>query len=141
MKIKEIRKFSNNLYEGFNKLIPQLTTAKKEIPQELLRRIIESENVHLFAAEEKGVLLGMLTLVIYPIPTDLRAVIEDVVVEATARGRGIGNKLIRSAIAMAKEQGVTSVNLTSNPNRKAANALYEKMGFNMRETNVYRFDI
>ena len=67
--------------------------------------------------------------------------VEDVVVDATARGRGIGHKLILAAIEMARNKGATSVNLTSNPNREAANALYQKMGFNQRKTNVYRYDI
>ena len=67
--------------------------------------------------------------------------VEDVVVDGTARGKGLGQKLVMAAIEKAKERGATSVNLTSSPTRTAANALYQKMGFNQRETNVYRYDI
>ena len=85
--------------------------------------------------------MGALTLVVFPIPTDYRAIIEDVVVDGTARGKGVGHQLILAAIEKAKEKKATSINLTCNPNREAANALYQKMGFNRRETNVYRYEI
>lgn len=141
MKVKEIRKFSAAVQAGINKLIPQLTSSRKDIDEQLLRDIINSEDVHLFIAEDNDVIVGMLTLVLYPMPTDLRAIIEDVVVDAPSRGKGFGHKLIKAAIQMAKEKGARSVNLSSQPNRQAANALYQKMGFNKRETNVYRYEI
>ena len=141
MNIKEITEFSEKTLAELNKLIPQLTTSRKEISEELLRRIINAEDVHLFVAEDEKVIRGMLTLVFYPIPTDLRVVIEDVIIDATARRKGIGQLLVKKAIEMAKEKGASIVNLSCSPNRVAANTLYQKMGFNKRETNVYRYDI
>lgn len=141
MEIKEVTKYSTKVLEGLNKLIPQLTASKKEVPEKLFRTIIKDEDVHLYIAEEDGKVLGALTLVVYPIPTDMRVIIEDVVVDGTTRGKGIGQKLVMAAIEKAKEKGATSVNLTSGPTRVAANALYQKMGFNQRETNVYRYEI
>lgn len=141
MKIREVTKYSGSILDGLNKLIPQLTGSKKEVPEKLFRMIIEDEDVHLYIAEENGTIIGALTLVIYPIPSELRVIIEDVVVDGMSRGKGIGQKLIMVAIEKAKERGATFVNLTSNPNRVPANALYQKMGFSQRETNVYRYDI
>ena len=80
----------------------------------------------------------MLTLVVFPIPTGVRAWIEDVVVTTAARGRGVGELLNREALRLAAQLGARSVDLTSRPSREAANRLYAKLGFERRETNVYR---
>ncbi len=141
MNIEEVTKYSARILKSLNLLIPQLSASRKEVTEKLFRQIISDKDVHLFIAEEDQKVLGSLTLVMYPIPTDLRVVVEDVVVDRTARGKGIGQHLMQAAIEKAKEKGATSVNLTSNPRREAANALYQKMGFVQRETNVYRYDI
>jgi ribosomal protein S18 acetylase RimI-like enzyme len=86
-------------------------------------------------------IVGSLTLVMFRIPTGLRAWIEDVVVEASQRGKGIGEALTREALAAAQEAGATSVDLTSRSSREAANRLYQRMGFERRETNVYRYKL
>jgi ribosomal protein S18 acetylase RimI-like enzyme len=92
-------------------------------------------------AKVDGVIVGSLTLVIFHIPTGVRAWIEDVVVDADARGKGVGEELNKFALAEAKRQGATTVDLTSRPSREAANRLYQRLGFEHRETNVYRYKI
>jgi ribosomal protein S18 acetylase RimI-like enzyme len=87
-----------------------------------------------------GDIVGTLTLVVFPIPTGTRALIEDVVVDETARGRGVGEALTHAAIDRARAAGARTVDLTSRPSREAANRLYQRLGFEQRETNVYRFD-
>jgi ribosomal protein S18 acetylase RimI-like enzyme len=82
----------------------------------------------------------MLTLALFPLPTGARAWIEDVVVDRDARGRGVGALLTREALRLAQESGARTVDLTSRPSREAANRLYAKLGFQLRETNVYRYD-
>jgi ribosomal protein S18 acetylase RimI-like enzyme len=91
-------------------------------------------------AKADDVIVGSLTLVIFHIPTGIRAWIEDVVVDADARGKGVGEALNKFALAEAKRQGATTVDLTSRPSREAANRLYQRLGFKARETNVYRYD-
>ena len=81
----------------------------------------------------------MLSLATFKIPTGLRAWIEDVVVDEAARGQGAGQALVEAAVAHAKELGCRTVDLTSRPSREAANRLYKRCGFKLRETNVYRF--
>jgi ribosomal protein S18 acetylase RimI-like enzyme len=83
--------------------------------------------------------VGMLTLVMFPIPTGLRAWIEDVVVDESARGQGVGAALTREAIRLAQAKGVRTVDLTSRPSREAANRLYERLGFELRDTKAYRY--
>ncbi len=83
----------------------------------------------------------MLTLAMFRIPTGRRAWIEDVVVDGRARGKGVGEALTRHAIAYARQHGARTVDLTSRPSREAANAMYAKLGFVRRSTNVYRIDV
>jgi ribosomal protein S18 acetylase RimI-like enzyme len=90
------------------------------------------------AREDDGSVVGSLTLVLFRIPTGVRAWIEDVVVDESARGRGAGEALTREAMRMATEAGARTVDLTSRPTREAANRLYERIGFEERETRVYR---
>jgi len=84
-------------------------------------------------------IVGTLTLVVFRIPTGLRAWIEDVVVDESARGRGVGEALTMAAIGLAAGAGARTVDLTSRPTREAANRLYRRLGFELRETNVYRY--
>ncbi len=88
-----------------------------------------------------GEIIGTLTLVVFRIPTATRAWIEDVVVDSGARGRGVGERLTREAIHLATERGARTIELTSRPSREAARRLYERLGFTVRDTDVYRFDI
>ena len=91
--------------------------------------------------EERGEIVGMLTLVVFRIPTGVRALIEDVVVDETARGRGVGEALTYAAFDRARAAGAKTVDLTSRPSREAANRLYQRLGFERRDTNVYRYSL
>jgi ribosomal protein S18 acetylase RimI-like enzyme len=93
----------------------------------------------LIARSADGTIVGSMTLVMFAIPTGLRAWIEDVVVDGDARGMGVGQIINDRALEIAREAGVTTVDLTSRPSREAANRLYQRMGFVARETNVYRY--
>jgi ribosomal protein S18 acetylase RimI-like enzyme len=94
-----------------------------------------------FEARLDGALVGTLTLIVARIPTGVRARIEDVVVDGTARGAGVGEALTRAALARATELGARTVDLSTRPSREAANRLYQRLGFERRETNVYRFPL
>jgi len=104
--------------------------------------MIESPAITLLVARnDGGEIVGSLTLAMFRIPTGRRAWIEDVVVDSAQRGRGIGEALTREALAIAKAAGATTVDLTSRPSREAANRLYQRVGFEKRETNVYRYKL
>ena len=141
MDIYKINRYEDRLLEALNDLLPQLAPEAETLDRKTLEKIIASENSHLLVAEEDGRFCGSLTLVVDRIPTGLKAWIEDVVVDRAFRGRGIGRSLTEEALALAKKLGVKSVNLTSSPSREAANALYKKVGFELRETNVYRYHV
>ena len=85
--------------------------------------------------------MGSLTLVTFRIPTGMRAWIEDVVVDESARGAGVGEALNVAALEVARQRGCKTVDLTSRPSREAANRLYQRLGFKPRDTNIYRYDL
>lgn len=128
------------LVDAFARLIPQLSRSAPPPDADVLAGIIGSEASHLLVAEDGGEVVGSLTLVVFRIPTGLRAWIEDVVVDEAAGGKGVGTTINRFALARAAELGCRTVDLTSRPSREAANRLYQRIGFQPRETNVYRFE-
>lgn len=131
---------TQELVEAFARLTPQLSRSAPAPGLAELTEIVESPACHLLIArDEDGGIVGSLTLVLFRIPTGMRAWIEDVVVDGEARGKGVGEALNRFAIDLAAEHGARSVDLTSRPSREAANRLYRRLGFEPRETNVYRY--
>ena len=102
--------------------------------------MITAPATQLLLARSDGKIIGILMLVLFRIPTGLRAWIEDVVVDGDARGKGAGEALTRAAVASAIERGARTVDLTSRPSREAANRLYQRVGFKLRETNFYRYE-
>ena len=142
IKIFEITEMSQAVYDAFERLIPQLSSSAK-IPtwDELADLIASKAGIVLAAVDEddpEGKILGTMTLVVFRIPTGVRAWVEDVVVDKEARGQGIGEKLIRTSIERAKAEGAKTIDLTSRPTRVEAHRLYKRCGFEMRETCVFR---
>ena len=138
--ISEVTAVDDELIEAFERLIPQLSRSNPPPSAEMLQSIVDSPACHLLIARDDTGILGSMTLVVFPIPTAIRAWIEDVVVDDAARGKGVGAKLNLHAIELAHELGAKTIDLTSRPSREAANRLYQRLGFEMRETNVYRYD-
>jgi ribosomal protein S18 acetylase RimI-like enzyme len=131
---------TDELLNALHLLIPQLKADFPLPTQKELASLLSAESSQVFIArhpDEKAPITGILTLIIYRVPTGIRSRIEDVVVDVSNRGEGIGEALIRHALRVTQESGADGVALTSNPKRKAANTLYQKIGFNRWETNLY----
>jgi ribosomal protein S18 acetylase RimI-like enzyme len=141
IKIEIAASVDSELIEAFQRLTPQLSSSNSGPSKDQLEAIVSSCASTLLIARFEDRIVGSLTLVTFPIPTGIRAWIEDVVVDSDARGKGIGEVLNVFALAEAKRQGAITVDLTSRPSREAANRLYQRLGFKARETNVYRFQI
>jgi ribosomal protein S18 acetylase RimI-like enzyme len=124
---------------AFGRLIPQLSSSSAVPDQDELRRIVEFPGNRVLVARDGDAIVGTLTLVLFPIPTGLRARIEDVVVDEAARGRGVGEALTREALRLATASGARSVDLTSRPSREDAIRLYRRLGFEERASRVYRY--
>ncbi len=141
MEIYEAKEVTDELVEAFRHLVPQLSSSAPAPNRAELQELVDSPAVILLMARDEGKLVGSLSLVVFRIPTGMRAWIEDVVVDQNTRGKGIGEALTRAALARAKEMGVKTVDLTSRPSREAANRLYVRVGFQPRQTNLYRYTI
>jgi len=130
------------LVGAFARLIPQLSSSNPAPGHDELAELVRSPATTLFVARaEDGTIVGTLTLVAFRIPTGIRAWIEDVVVDQAFGGQGAGKALTRAAVEEASRQGARTVDLTSRPSRKAANGLYRSVGFQQRDTNVYRYQV
>jgi ribosomal protein S18 acetylase RimI-like enzyme len=139
--VGEATSVDDELVAAFERLTPQLSKSNPPPSRAQLKAIVESEASTLFVARLGDLVIGSLTLAQFVIPTGRRAWIEDVVVDESARGRGVGAALNRAALARALADGARTVDLTSRPSREAANRLYQRLGFVQRETNVYRFEL
>ena len=140
--VREATDVTPELVAAFERLIPQLSKSNPPPPEAELRALVDSEaSILLVAEDDGGRIVGSLTLAMFRIPTAMRAWIEDVVVDEAARGQGVGEALNRAALDRAKAEGAKTVDLTSRPSREAANRLYQRLGFQLRETNVYRYDL
>ena len=145
MTIELITAATPEIHEAMGRLIPQLSRSAAPMSEADVERFLSQDSVHLFAfrpdeadAQGNRPILGMLSLVAFEIPTGVRAWVEDVVVDEGARGQGAGQALVVAAIQHAQKIGARTVDLTSRPSREAANRLYQRAGFQLRETNVYR---
>jgi ribosomal protein S18 acetylase RimI-like enzyme len=139
IQVEVIADITDDDLAAVNRLIPQLSRSAPPLTADALRQIAAWDGNYLLIARDGDRVVGMLTLVTFPIPTGLRAWIEDVVVDESARGQGVGAELTREAVRQAQAAGARTVDLTSRPTRQAANRLYERLGFELRETNSYRF--
>ncbi|MBW3580389.1 MAG: GNAT family N-acetyltransferase [Actinobacteria bacterium] len=142
MTVEELTEVTSDVVAAFERLVPQLSrSSPAPSAAELSEMVASPATTVLVARDDVGHILGTLTLVLFRIPTGLRAWIEDVVVDDAARGAGVGSALTRAAIARAAAAGARSLDLTSRPSREQANRLYRRLGFHLRETNVLRLDM
>jgi ribosomal protein S18 acetylase RimI-like enzyme len=138
IKIEVVREVTDELVEAFGRLLPQLSRSAAVLDADGLGTVAGWPGNRLLIARVAGEIVGTLTLVVFPIPTGTRAWIEDVVVDGAARGHGVGAALTRAAIRLARGDGARTLDLTSRPTREAANRLYERLGFHLRESQLYR---
>jgi ribosomal protein S18 acetylase RimI-like enzyme len=141
MHIELITEATEELQAAASRLVPQLTSKPPPTESELDALIHSESSLLLVARGDGGSIVGMACVTVYRVPTGVRAIIEDIVVDQSARGQGIGEALTRECLGIARAKGAAAVTLTSNPGREAANRLYVRMGFARRDTNdyIYRF--
>jgi ribosomal protein S18 acetylase RimI-like enzyme len=142
VQVEVVRQVTDEVVDAFGRLLPQLSRSAPPLDRAALEGISAfPANTVLVARSPSGMITGTLTLVMFPNPTGLRAWIEDVVVDESARGQGVGVALTVEALRRAEEAGAKTVDLTSRPSREAAGRLYERMGFEVRGSRLYRFNL
>jgi len=136
MTVEQVREATPELVETIRGLLPQLTEARKPPTLEQLREVVANQTL-LLARDDDGSVLGTLTFVLYRVSSGMKGRLEDVIVDESARGRGVGETLVREGMRRANEAGVLMLELTSMPYRQSANRLYRRLGFVRKPTNVY----
>jgi ribosomal protein S18 acetylase RimI-like enzyme len=138
MEVEAAITVDDELCAAVDRLVPQLSSSAPAPSRAVLERMMAERGTTLFVARGDGGIVGMLTLITFEIPTGVRAWIEDVVVDGEARGEGVAGALVQAALDRSAAVGAVTVDLTSRPHREAAHRLYVRMGFETRETSVYR---
>jgi ribosomal protein S18 acetylase RimI-like enzyme len=141
VKVEVLSEVTDEVVAAFGRLLPQLSRSAAPLDQAALETIVSASASTVLVARSDGLITGTLTLAMFPIPTGLRAWIEDVVVDDAAGRQGIGTALTQEALRIARAAGARTVDLSSRPSRVAAGRLYEKLGFEARETRMYRYPL
>jgi ribosomal protein S18 acetylase RimI-like enzyme len=142
VRVEEATEVTAELVEALARLLPQLSRSAPAPTREDVAEMVAAPATRVFVArDQSGSIVGTLTLALFRIPSGPRAWIEDVVVDQSARGQGVGEALTQAALRVAAGAGTRTVDLTSRPSREAANRLYQRLGFGLRETNVYRYEL
>ncbi|MFJ9740940.1 GNAT family N-acetyltransferase [Streptomyces sp. NPDC101166] len=141
IRVDIVREASGELVDAFGRLLPQLSSTAKPLDGEAVERMVTCDANTVLVARTSGTIVGTLTLVLLPLPSGVRARVEDVIVDVEARGRGVAALLTQEALRIAREAGARTADLTSRPDRPAANRLYERLGFRPRNSTVYRIPL
>ena len=144
MYIQPVTEITDEIIEAVTRLVPQLGAHKTPPTRDELTALVKTAGSTLLIArhpDESGPMAGMLSLTVYRVPTGVRSIVEDAIVDQSMRRRGIAEALMLHAIALARKAGANGVSLTSNPRREAANKLYQAMGFQKRDTNAYFYTL
>jgi ribosomal protein S18 acetylase RimI-like enzyme len=139
--VEVLSEVTDEVVEAFGRLLPQLSTTASPLGADALTEMVAAPAITVLVARADGKIVGTLTLAMFPIPTGVRAWIEDVVVDESARGKGAGQALTLEALRIAEKGGARTVDLTTRPSREAAGRLYERVGFLRRESRLYRYTI
>jgi ribosomal protein S18 acetylase RimI-like enzyme len=139
--IEVLQEVTDDVVEAFGRLLPQLSRSARPLDAAALTAIVAAPASTLLLARTQGQIVGTLTLAVFPTPTGIRAWIEDVVVDEAARGQRVGESLTREALSLARQAGARTVDLTTRPSREAAGRLYERVGFERRDSRLYRYGL
>jgi ribosomal protein S18 acetylase RimI-like enzyme len=139
--VEVLSEVTDEVIQAFGRLLPQLSSTAPPLDVAALSDIVSAPASTMLIARADGQIVGTTTLVIFRIPTGIRAWIEDVVVDDSARGRGVGEALTREALRIAGLAGARTVELTTRPSREAAGRLYERVGFARRDSRLYRYTL
>lgn len=144
MHIEKVSEINTEIYQAICDLVPQLGAHKIIPTKDEIAALLNSEASTLLVARypnEESKIVGILTISIYRVPTGVRSIVEDVIVDNSIRRRGIAKALMQAAIDIARAADANGVALTSNSQRVEANLLYQNMGFAKRETNAYFYKL
>jgi ribosomal protein S18 acetylase RimI-like enzyme len=139
LKIEVAKHSSPTLLRAVTSLLPQLTSSGRTMTAAELNTMIASPHSTLFVAKDEDRIVGMISLAVVQMPTGLRSYLEDLVIDSSYRQRGAATALLQAAIGLARSSGARTLDMTSRPSRAGAIRLYERVGFQRRDTNAFRY--
>ena len=141
MRIEAATEATQELLDALTSLLPQLNPKLKPLTMKRLSTVIGDPATTLLVVSDDGRIVGAAAVLVYATPAFVKARIEDVVVDEHARGKGVGEALVRRCLEVARERGAEIVELQSARSREVANRLYPRLGFELRESNLYRLNL
>lgn len=141
MKIEQLQNVTTKAVEELNKLLQQVSKNPSPLTYAGLLDFIKDPAVTLLTMKDGGVIIGMGTLIAFHTINGKRGNLEHIIVDEAYRGQGLGEKLCKQLIEVAREQKLKQLELTSNADRVAARALYQKLGFEPRDTGVFKLKL
>ena len=142
MRVDAATEATPELLAALTSLLPQLNPQLRPLTIERLARVVADPATTLLVARDReNRIVGTAAVLVYATPAFVKARIEDVVVDESARGKGVGDALVRKCLEVARERGAEIVELQSARWREVANRLYPRLGFKLRESNLYRMDL
>src|SRR5258708_1948781 len=141
MRIEAAKEATQELLDALTSLLPQLNRQLKPLTMERLSTVIGDPATTLLVVRDDGRIVGAAAVLVYATPAFVKARIEDVVVDEHARGKGVGEALVRRCLEVARDRGAEIVELQSARCRERANRLYPRLGFELRESNLYRLNL
>ncbi len=139
-KIVELNTLSDTQVQEVIVLMGELDSTIN-VTARMVKQAVEAPGTHFFTVMVEDHIVGCASLCVFDSPTGRKASVEDVVVASAYRGQHLGKQLLQHVIEFAKKLAPISLQLTSRPERDAANRLYRSIGFKKRETNAYRMEI
>lgn len=137
LRVEQLTKASEEALVDINTLIHQLSERLPACTLSLLERVVRSPDIEQWVVRDEERIVGIATLVLVVLPEGVRAQLEDIVVHSDYRGKSLGRQLGETLIERARVHGARAITLSSRSDRQAANALYQSLGFEKRDTNLY----
>ena len=141
MRIEAATAATQELLDALISLLPQLNPQLEPLTMQRLSRVIADPATTLLVVQDGARIVGAAAVLVYATPAFVKARIEDVVVDEQSRGKGVGEALVRRCLEVARERGAEIVELQSARWREAANRLYPRLGFQLRDSNLYRLNL
>jgi GNAT superfamily N-acetyltransferase len=143
MRIEEVTEATAEVQAALARLLPQLNPTLTVPDMARVRALIEDPAVTLLFAMQGEEVIGTATVIVYTTPFWIKARIDEVVVDQASRGGGVGEAIVRACLDAGRRKGAQVAELQSGrgPQREVANRLYRRMGFELRDSNLYRFTL
>ncbi len=143
MRIEEVTDATAEVHEALARLLPQLNPTLPLPTRERIERLMADPDVTLVVARDGDRIVGTATVIVYTTPYWIKARLDEVVVDRDARGKGVGEAIVRHCLEVGRRKGAQVAELQSGRGkvRAAAHRLYKRIGFEVRDSDIFRISL